>query len=100
MYPVVNPYMHTAHTCVHVKYICMHAHTNIDMDTHIYETKGYSVYCSKFHPDEIHKYRLTYCLPLHLFIKILLLVLIELFNKLGLFKLLWDLIPSLEALIE
>ena len=73
---LVNPCMQTAHTRVHVKY------------------------SSKFHPNKIHTYRLTYSFPLHLFSKILSVVFIEHFHKLGLFKLLWNLILSLEPLIE
>ena len=69
------------------------------MDAHTYETMVYSVYCSKFQPNKIRTYRLTYCFLPHLFSKILSVAFIELFNKLGLFKLLWNLIPSLEALI-
>ena len=61
---------------------------------------GYSVYCLKFHPNKIHRCRLTYFFPLHLFNKILSVVFTEPFNKLGLFKLIWNLIPSLVALIE
>ena len=57
---------------------------------------GCSVYYSKFHPNKIHTYRLTYCFPLHLFSKILSVVFIKLFNKMGLFKLLWNHIPLLE----
>ena len=61
---------------------------------------GYSVYYLKFHPNKIHRYRLTYFFPLHLFNKILSVVFIGLLNKLDLFKLFWNLIPSLVALTE
>ena len=102
---LVYPCMQTsAYTCtcyVHIHaYIYTCTHKNISMDTYIYETMRYNVYCLKFHPIKTYTYRLTYCFPLHLISWILSVVFIELFNKLALFKLLWNLIPSLEALIE
>ena len=101
---LVNRCIYTAHTCIHVKYIYMythaHTHTKINMNTYIYETMWYIVYCSKFHTNKIHTYRLLYFFPLHLFSKILLVVFIERFNKVGLFKLFWNLISLRKALIE
>ena len=87
----VYPFMHISMYMCKCEYVHIHGHiytctrTITNMDTHIYETMRYSMYCLKFHPSKINTYRLTYCFPLHLFSKILPLVFTELFNKLGLF---------------
>ena len=99
-------YAHNAYACtclVHIHahtYTCTHQYKLINMDTHIHETMRYSVYCSKFHPNKIHTYRLTYCFPLHFFSNILSVVFIEFFSKVDLFKLLGNLIPSLDRIVR
>ena len=66
--------------CVYT-WICVHTHTCIyayrntsihtNMYTFIYETVRYSVHDLEFQANKIHKWRLIYNFPLHLFSKIL-----------------------------
>ena len=83
VYPCMHISMRAHAQFIHAN-IYTSTHTNINMDKYIYEMTRYSTYCSNSHPNNIHTYRLTYCFPLHLFSKILLLAFTELSNIVGL----------------
>ena len=87
------------HTYIHSQtYTCTYIHTQIHTYTH--EIMRYSVYLWSFYQIRFIRTHLYILFSTTLVCRKLLLVVIELFTNLALFKLFWNLIPSLQLQTE